>query len=385
MQTRHVFYIQGFFPEGPSYYHRIFSRELRRYGELHGLAYEAGAAGAAGGIPEVSSAFAMKVHDADGEVATTYEFLLWDDFIRAMTGQGWGRLIPQAASTLASHLGEGVLWRFAATNWRFLLAWIYPYVAFLTPLWAVPLAGWLFWKAFHGMAWLVLPGLLLLAGAGMLVRFASGNYGWTLAWDWVFGRDLAKGRVPLLEARLDAFARRLVEVARAGGADEVLVVAHSFGACLAPMVLSRALDIEPALGRIGSPVALLTCGDVFGQVGYQQGSGAEAYRQAVARLAVQDDIPWVLAHSRKDIFNFMSADPIRKLRLTLTGPRRWPVMFHARFRDMMPKGEYRRFRWRFFRVHAQFILAARVAHAPYDYFELVMGRRRFAAYFKLKG
>lgn len=379
-----MIYVQGFFPEGPAYYHRLIARELRRYGELHDIEVVAGEAGSAGGEPGISSAFNLTARDATGEVTTTYEFLLWDDIIRVSTGQGWGSLIPQATATVFSHVVEGALWRFGRTNWRFLLAWLYPYIVFITPFWALPLAGWCGWKAVTGQPWLAVPALLLLLGAGALVRFASGNYGWTLACDWVFGRDVAKGRAPQLDARLDAFARRLVDIVGVSTADEIVVVAHSFGACLAPMILARALDHEPKLGTIGPPLSLLTTGDVFGQVGYQCGPGAETYRNAVAKLAVQPDIPWMLAYSRKDIFNFIDADPIQALGLQLKGVRQWPVMVHARFRDMMPTGEYNRFRWRFFRVHAQFILASRIANAPYDYLAIVMGRRFFAERFKLK-
>jgi predicted esterase len=57
----------------------------------------------------------------------------------------------------------------------------------------------------------------------------------------------ARGELPALEQRLDAFAARLVELATASDADELLVVGHSSGAMLAVSVVARALAADPTL------------------------------------------------------------------------------------------------------------------------------------------
>src|SRR5215207_7134321 len=51
--------------------------------------------------------------------------------------------------------------------------------------------------------------------------------------DWIFARRYIHGEDAVLRPRLDRVAERLCEAARAGEADEVLVLGHSLGAVLA--------------------------------------------------------------------------------------------------------------------------------------------------------
>ncbi len=59
---------------------------------------------------------------------------------------------------------------------------------------------------------------------------------------------------------MEVFAGYLVDAVRGSDADEVVIVGHSSGSFLAVDVLDRALARDPALGRRGPRVALLTIG-----------------------------------------------------------------------------------------------------------------------------
>ena len=91
-------------------------------------------------------------------------------------------------------------------------------------------------------------------------------------------RDFARGRPSGYDRPVEAFARRLVAAARAGEADEILIVGHSAGGLTAPIVTTRALDLDPDLGRHGPRVTLVTVGSLL-----LVGAGAFASSTALQR------------------------------------------------------------------------------------------------------
>ena len=49
-----------------------------------------------------------------------------------------------------------------------------------------------------------------------------------------------------------------------------------------------------------------------------------------------------------------------------------PTIVPVRFREIILPEHYKSFRWQFFRVHFQFVMANEVPH-PYDFFMIVCG------------
>ena len=62
----------------------------------------------------------------------------------------------------------------------------------------------------------------------------------------------------------------LAEVARDSDAEEIVIVGHSSGSFLGAEILARALKLDPALGRHGPRVVLLTIGGNFPIVGFHK-------------------------------------------------------------------------------------------------------------------
>jgi pimeloyl-ACP methyl ester carboxylesterase len=105
------------------------------------------------------------------------------------------------------------------------------------------------WAALWLPAWLLIwRGLEARIGSEWLLRL----YGFTEA--------QADGRLPELEARLQAWAELALAQLRAHPCDEVLVVGHSTGGMLAVDLLDRMLAAEPELGQRPPRLALLTLG-----------------------------------------------------------------------------------------------------------------------------
>ena len=70
--------------------------------------------------------------------------------------------------------------------------------------------------------------------------------------------------------------------------------------------------------------------------------------------------------------NFFLFDPVAAHGIRLVAPRRNPKIVSVRFREIIKPEHYKLFRWQFFRVHFQFVMANERPHA-YDFFMIVCG------------
>jgi hypothetical protein len=135
-------------------------------------------------------------------------------------------------------------------------------------------------------------------------------------------------------------------------------------------MLARALQLDPALGRHGPRIVLLTIGGNFPIVGFHAVS--TDFRDHLRMLAVEPSIDWIDCQSRKDVMNFYPFDPIKGHDIDVGQAKRNPRIVPVRFRDIITPEHYNLFRWKFFRVHFQFVMANERPHA-YDFFMIVCG------------
>jgi hypothetical protein len=70
--------------------------------------------------------------------------------------------------------------------------------------------------------------------------------------------------------------------------------------------------------------------------------------------------------------NFYQFDPIKSHGIEVGSTRRNPTIVAVRFRDIVRADHYETFRWQFFKVHFQFVMANERPHA-YDFFMIVCG------------
>jgi hypothetical protein len=89
-------------------------------------------------------------------------------------------------------------------------------------------------------------------------------------------------------------------------------------------------------------------------------------------LAIEPSIDWIECQARKDVMNFFDLDPVASHGIDVGEARRNPTIVPIRFREMILPEHYNAFRWKFFRVHFQFVMANEVPHA-YEFFMIVCG------------
>lgn len=374
VRRRHVIYLQGYDPRGLAQYYRMFRTELRKFAALHGVSAQPSRP-----VADDARAMASWTIETAGDgwqTTTRYDFLRCEELIKADLDRPTARTVAVATSYFLRLLVNGVIARFARAHWRFALFISYPYLMLALEAALALAAGWL---GAAGLAHVgVLRPLAALGGAALFVvvlalllaRFEKTTYVLYLMADWIFTFDFAHGRRPDWDARLDRFARTIVEAVSASDADEFVVVGHSSGSFLGVEVLARAFALDPALGRHGPRLVFLTLGGNLPIVGFHR--DAKPFRARLARLATEPSLTWIDFQSRKDVMNFYPFDPVSGHGLALDAPRCNPQIVSVRFRDVIAPEHYGAFRRDFFRVHFQFVMANE-RKAAYDYFELLCG------------
>ena len=376
VKRRLVIYVQGYDPRGLAEYYRMFRREYRRTCELYGLS---GKVGTPKNDPErFITTWDATTKGEDWQVETRYMFLRWEDIIRQdFARPAWWKIANMYRSYTASLL-SGVVPRLVKAHWRFGLFTLYPFVL---------MTLWIFLGVFVGA--LTMKLLLMLGAPALVARFVSmitgiGSFA-SLLWltekqtyllylcdDCASTYQFATRQRPDWERRMDAFAGYVVDAVAQSDADEVVIVGHSSGSFLAVDVLDRALARDPALGRHGPKLALLTIGANLPIIGFHP--QAQWFRDRLRRLAIAPDIAWVDYQSRHDVMNFWPFDPIAGHGISLDPEeRRNPLVVAISFRDLWIPGNFTRRRWRFFRAHFQFLLANERLGAAYDYYLICCG------------
>lgn len=150
--------------------------------------------------------------------------------------------------------------------------------------------------------------------------------------------------------------------------DEVLVVGHSSGAHLAVSILA---DLIRA-GRVpmgGPALSFLSLGQVVPMVSFLP--KAHRLRADLQYLSAREELTWIDVTAPGDGCAFALCDPVA---VSGVAPhnKRWPLVFSAQFTKSLSPERWAELRWRFFRLHFQY-LCAFDRPLDYDYFQITAG------------
>lgn len=380
VQHRHIIYIQGYDPRGLAQYYRMFRTELRKFSRLYGLTATLGRPQAAPD-GEIAS-WSIETKAGDWQTTTNYDFLRFEDFIQHDLAQPIWRTVVKAVLIYWQLVFAGTIARFWRANWRFATFITYPHFLLLLEAIAAAAAGYAFERGLDAIG---VPDPFSIAAAlaafiallGTVLKYTENQtYLLYLLSDTIWTWEFSHRARPEWDQRIDRFARHLVKTARESKAEEIVVVGHSSGSFLGTEMLARALQLDPDLGRHGPRIVLLTIGGNFPIVGFHAVS--QPFRDDLRRLAVEPSIDWIDCQSRKDVMNFFPFDPIKGHDIDVGPARRNPRIVVVRFRDIIDPAHYNTFRWKFFHVHFQFVMANERPNA-YDFFMIVCGPVPLAA------
>lgn len=384
VKRRLVFYLPGFDPNPPRRYRELYRTE----GAAQAVISDYGLRVRTEGMPangwQVDS-------QMDGTTASArFEVLVWADLVKASMGASVPATYWQLLRVVWTYTASGALRRLMWLRKGPILAAFYPVIVLLLQLlvglvigaavarallagyaWllglvgveaTVGVAGWIGW----GVWWAVTLGL-----AWYVLRWFRARDGKLFAWylmhDFAYAAGQRGAYPDALEERLSAFGDRIAE-ALAEEVDEVLVVGHSSGAQLAVSVLA---DLIRA-GRVprgGAALSLLTLGQAIPMVSFLP--KAARLRADLQYLSETNALAWVDVSAPGDGCSFALCDPVAVTGVA-TDAQRWPLVLSAAFTQTLSKAKRRTLRWRYFRLHFQYLCAFDQPEG-YDYFQITAG------------
>ena len=372
--NRHIIYVQGYDPRGLAQYYRMFRTELRKFGRLYELVANIGRPQVAAD-GEIAS-WTIETTAPDWQTRTRYDFLRFEDFIQHDLAAPIWHTVFHAVWIYWRLVFSGTIARFWKANWRFATFITYPHLMLLGEALCAAGFAFIFEK---GLAAIGVPDLFsILAATALFVALLGTALKYTenqtyllyLLCDTIWTWEFSHRQRPEWDERIDRFAQYLVDVARKSDAEEIVVVGHSSGSFLGTEILARALKLDPSLGQHGPRIVLLTLGGNYPIVGFHKVS--QDFRDHLRQLAVEPSIDWIECQARKDVMNFFQFDPVAGHGIDVGAARRNPTIVAVRFREIIKPEHYNLFRWKFFRVHFQFVMANELPHA-YDFFMIVCG------------
>ncbi|WP_127112146.1 hypothetical protein [Shimia sediminis] len=374
VKSRRVFYIPGYDPIHPRRYRELYRKEGAAQGEISG--YEIALSPKQGGGPY---GWHVEGRIEGGVTQADFEVLVWSDIVRDSMGLGITATYVQLARTAWTYIASGALGRLMKLRKGPVIAALYPVVFLLVQLLISLLAAyglgrllaiWLpDWTAWGGLV--IVPFLL-----NWFRKKDNKLFAYYLMHDYAYSAQSKGANPPELEARMAEFADRIAE-ALEGDADEVLVIGHSSGAHLAVSILA---DLIRG-GRVpdtGPVLSFLSLGQVVPMVSFL----SEAHRlRGDLRFLSTQDMAWVDVTAPGDGCAFALCDPVSVSGVAPESGKRWPLVLSAAFTQTLSPERWKELRWRFFRLHFQY-LCAFDRPGDYDYFRVTAGPKTLGARFE---
>lgn len=371
---RHVFYIPGYDPFHPRRYRELYRKEGSAQALISGYDLE------------------LKPKNEDGryrwqvtsqiggaQVKSQVEVLVWSDIVKGSMATGITATYVQLLKTAWTYVGSGALFRLMRLRKGPVIAALYPVVFLLVQL---ALAVALVWAASavgaNLLPWGTLVGLALGLGAAVALlhwfrRIDNKFFAYYLMHDYAYSAQLKGANTPEMEARMVRFGQAIAQ-ALTEDVEEVLLVGHSSGVHIGVSVLADLIRS----GRVadgGPALSFLSLGQVVPMVSFLP--KAQRLRADLAYLSTSDALTWVDVTAPGDGCAFALCDPVL---VTGVAPadKRWPLVFSAAFTQSLSPTRWRELRWKFFRLHFQY-LCAFDRPRDYDYYQITAGPLTLAA------
>ena len=375
VRTRRVFYIPGYDPIHPRRYRELYRKEGSAQARISD--YQIALSPKKGGG---NYGWNVAAHIDGVDVEAQVDVLVWSDIVRISMSNSILATYGQLVQTAWVYIASGALWRLMKLRKGPVIAALYPVGMLLLQLLIAALAGKLLYAGltfFGGPAWF--KGIAAAAGVGLgwqVLRWFKKHDGKLFAYylmhDYAFGAATRGANPPALETRMTEFGDAIAQALRSD-VDEVLVVGHSSGAHLGVSILA---DLIRA-GRVpadGPALAFMTLGQVVPMVSFLR--DAHRLRADLRFLSQCEGLTWVDVTAPGDGCAFALCDPVA---VSGVAPedKRWPLVFSAAFTQSLTPARWKELRWRFFRLHFQY-LCAFDAPKDYDYFQITGGPHSLA-------
>jgi hypothetical protein len=386
VRRRRVFYIPGYDPFHPRRYRELYRKEGDEQARISGYTLQLSSRQG-----EPGYGWHAALTSGAGRSEAAVEVLVWSDIVTASMGHSIPATYWQLAKTAWTYIGSGALFRLARLRKGPTIAALYPIVALLLQAIVAIAAGWAAgtladrllgsltasaWRgpagaAFHDLSIFVSVVLGTAAAVALFCWFKRQDnrlFAYYLMHDYAFAASERGATPAALKPRLAEFTDRIAG-ALGEDWDEVLVVGHSSGAHLAISVLADLLRSGHRPREGGAVLGFLSLGHVVPMVSFLP--NAQRLRGDLAYLSASDALTWVDVTAPGDGCTYALCDPVGVTGVAPAG-QRWPLILSAAFTQTLSAERWRALRWRFFRLHFQYLCAFDLPR-DYDYFQITAG------------
>lgn len=377
---RRVFYLPGYDPFHPRRYRELYRKESLQQAELSG--YEISISPRRG---EGFYGWLIESTQDDLHTSTEMQVLVWQDIVKASMDQGIVGTYVQLARTAWVYIGSGALWRLMRLRKGPMIAALYPVVFLLGQLAIALLIGFGLYQALTQWIpeYMTMRLVFGLASIGVIVsvlkvfqRYDAKIFAYYLMHDYAFSAQ-SKGRNPTeLEDRIRGFAKQIEDALRSD-VDEVLIVGHSSGAHLGVSILADLVRAGCLTNRTPT-LSFLSLGQVVPMVSFLP--DATRLRADLRLMGKQKEIQWVDVTAPGDGCAFALCDPVAVSGMTDAETTK-PLVISAAFTQTLSADRWKALRWRFFRLHFQYLCAFDNV-GDYDYFRITAGPLTLGQRFK---
>ena len=396
---RRVFYIPGYDPYPSRRYRELYRAESRKQAQVSGYEIEQKSEGR-------DTGWRVRANIDGARAVSKLDVLVWHDLVRGSMRAGIAGTYFALVRTCWIYLATGTFRRLSWLAKGPVVAALYPIVMLIAQLavaliGASVLAGAAVWATYRmaGAAMVhfeigAMPDswLWTLVGAGVFwalflpltlgaLRFFKSKddkvFAYYLMQDYAYSASKRGAYPDEIEARLHEFRHR-IEAALREDIDEVLIVGHSSGA---QMAVSIAADIVRLnrVGETGPVLSLLTLGQVIPMMSFLP--DAKRLRRDLRLLSTAQEITWVDVSAPADGCCFALTDPVSVSGVSPGRSQQWPLIVSAAFSQTLSSEWLARLKWRFFRLHFQYICAFD-RPGDYDYFKITAGPQTLGARFR---
>jgi hypothetical protein len=373
VRRRRVFYIPGYDPIPPRRYRELYRKEGAEQSSISG--YEISVLPAKA---QVRFGWNVAARIEDAEVESSFEVLVWSDIVKGSMDQGILATYLTLIRTAAIYIGSGALFRLMRLRKGPVIAALYPVGFLLAQLALALLAAWGLGRVlalWH--PWAIWGGLIVVPFILEWFRRQDGRFfAYYLMHDYAYSARYLGANPPELEARMAAFTTEIA-TALQGDNDEVLIVGHSSGAHLGVSLLADLIR-GGQVPKTGPVLSFLSLGQVVPMVSFLP--RAHRLRADLAYLSVREELTWVDVTAPGDGCAFALCDPV-SVSGVAPANKRWPLVISAAFTQTLSPERWRALRWRFFRLHFQYLCAFDRPN-DYDYFRITAGPLTLAERFR---
>ena len=366
VSSRHVFYIPGYDPFPPRRYRELYRTEGALQAAISGYEVRLKSQPTAGRF-----SWSVTSRIDGGKTKSKFDVLVWSDLVRESMASSIAGTYLQLAHTAWTYVWSGALRRLMWMRKGPVIAALYPVAMLLLQLLLAVALGWGLGALLSGLIYPAVGWIVALPVIVVVLRWFRRMdkkfFAYYLMHDYAFSARHQGANSPELEARIADFVKVIGE-ALLTDVDEVLVVGHSSGAHLAVSILADLIR----KGRVpanGPALSFLSLGQVVPMVSFLP--RADRLRADLHFLASREELTWVDVTAPGDGCAFALCDPVA---VSGVAPpdKKWPLVISAAFTKTLSRERWKELRWRFFRLHFQY-LCAFDRPADYDYFRITAG------------